>query len=256
MKISIITITKNSENTIEETINSVKSQTYPNIEYIIVDGASDDNTLKIINSNRDIITTLISENDFGIYDAMNKGLSLATGDIIGILNSDDTYFSPNTVERVVQAFKANNTDSIYSNLCYVDEHKHIIRYWKAGVLKKTSFQFGWMPPHPTFWVKKSIYEKHGRFNTDFRFSADYELMLRLLHKEKISWHYLNELTVKMRIGGVSNASIKNRLIANSEDIKAWKINHLKPIWLLTRIAKPIRKITQFKIWRKKRLSTT
>lgn len=251
MKISIITVTKNSENTIEETINSVRSQTYSNLEYIIIDGASDDNTINIINSNRDVITTLISEKDYGIYDAMNKGLRIATGEIIGILNSDDTFFNPNTVARVVQAFKAHNTDSIYSNLCYVDDHQNIIRFWRAGVIKRTSFQFGWMPPHPTFWVKKSIYETHGRFNTDLKFSADYELMLRLLYKEKISWYYLNEVTVKMKIGGVSNASIKNRLTANYEDIKAWKINHLKPIWLLTRIVKPLRKITQFKIWRKK-----
>lgn len=246
MKISIITITYNSEKTIADTIKSVLVQTYKNIEYIIIDGKSSDKTLKIINKYKKKKFKIISEKDYGIYDALNKGISLATGDIIGFLHSDDVFYDKQVLFNIAKTFENYNIDSLYGDLLYVNAQNtnKIIRYWKSKDFNKSSFKAGWMPAHPTFYVKKEIYKKYGNFNINLKISADYELMLRFLYKNTISTKYLPLILVKMRMGGTSNVNLKNRLIANQEDKKAWEMNNLNmPFY--TNILKPLRKITQY-----------
>lgn len=246
MKVSIITVCYNSEATIEDTVKSVLSQNHHETEYIIVDGKSTDDTLNIINKYRDQVDHFISEKDNGIYDAMNKGLALATGDVIGILNSDDLYSDQDVITNIVNTFKASGADAVYADLVYVDKKNtsEIKRYWKAGSYSSGLFKHGWMPPHPTFFVKKDIYDKFGKFNLQLKSAADYEIMLRFIHKHKIKVAYFPEVIIKMRAGGVSNVSIKNRLKANREDRLAWRINGLKP-GLFTLYLKPLLKLGQF-----------
>ena len=243
-KISIITIAYNSANTIEDTIQSVVNQDYPNVEYIIVDGASKDGTLEIVNRYKDKIAVVVSEPDKGIYDAMNKGVQLATGDIIGILNSDDFYANNQVITSIANTI--GDSDAIYADLVYVSQNDtdKIIRKWISGPYKEGAFIKGWMPPHPTFFLRKKIYDKYGVYNLQLKSAADYELMLRMIHKYKIKVAYLPEIITKMRVGGQSNASLKNRIAANKEDRMAWKMNGLKP-GLFTLTVKPLRKITQF-----------
>lgn len=244
MKVSIITIAYNSAETIEDTIKSIVTQNYSNLEYIIIDGGSTDKTLSIVDKFKDLITTIVSEPDKGIYDAMNKGVQNATGDIVGILNSDDIYADNKVVSRIVEAI--GNKDSIYADLVYVDRDNtdKVTRYWKSGKYRKGIFKSGWMPPHPTFFIKKSCYNQYGTYNLQLKSAADYELMLRMLHKHNISVAYLPEVITKMRVGGQSNATLVNRIKANKEDKLAWSINDLKP-GPLTLIMKPVRKIGQF-----------
>jgi len=246
MKISIITVSYNSSATIRDTIESVLSQTYPDFEYILVDGKSTDDTLAIIQSYQHPNIRWVSEPDKGIYDAMNKGLKLATGDVVGILNSDDFYMHPEVLSKVAQTFEAEQVDSVYSDLAYVDEKdtNKMIRYWKSGRYKEGSFLTGWMPPHPTFFVRRQVYEQYNPFDVRLKSAADYELMLRFIHKFKISVAYIPEILVKMRTGGKSNASLKNRLRANREDRLAWEYNKLTPK-LYTLLLKPLRKLEQF-----------
>ncbi len=247
MKISLVTVCFNSEKTIAQTIGSVLEQTYKNIEYIIVDGASTDNTLAVLKQYEGHIAKIISEPDYGIYDAMNKGIRAATGDVIGFLNADDVYAGNYVLERVAKAFEKDETvDSVYGDLCYVSDvnPNEIVRFWRAGEFNEKSFLNGWMPPHPTFFVRKSILDKYGLFDPTFRFAGDYELILRLLYKHHISTKYLRFLMVKMRIGGAGNRWLENRLIANLEDRLAWKKNKLRPRPYTT-FLKPIRKLFQF-----------
>lgn len=246
MKISIITVSFNSQNTIEETILSVINQSYKEIEYIIIDGKSADETMSIIEKYKDKISIIISEKDKGIYDAMNKGINLATGDIIGILNSDDVYASNDVITEVAKKIKESNADALYADLVYVERNNlnKIKRYWKSGKFKRSKFKWGWMPPHPTVFIKKHLYNKFGTFNLELKSAADYELMLRFFYKENITPVYLQKVITKMRQGGESNATVKNRVNANKEDRKAWKINACKPYWL-TLYFKPLRKIPQF-----------
>jgi len=245
MKVSVITVCFNSEATIEDTLRSMQAQTHGNIEYIIIDGSSTDKTLQIIERYKHITAKVISEPDKGIFDAMNKGIGLATGDIIGILNSDDFYKSADALSKVVNAF-ASGVSAVYGDIEYVkkNETKKVVRYWRSGIFSKIKMKYGWMPPHPAFFVRADVYKKYGTFNTQLRVSADYELMLRVLYKQKIKVAYLNKTLVCMRIGGNSNNSIKSRLKANNEDKLAWKINNLDYSFFTT-ILKPIRKIPQF-----------
>ncbi len=246
MKVTIITVTYNSERFLEQTIRSVIDQSYKNIEYVIVDGGSTDGTKTIIEKYRSHIHQFISEKDNGIYDALNKGISLATGDIIGILHSDDFYTSSQVIAHVAEKLISEGTDALYADLNYVQQNntQKIVRKWHSGKYKPGSFVYGWMPPHPTFFVKNEVYKKFGAFDLSFKTSADYELMLRLIHKHHISVSYLNECIVNMRVGGQSNVSVNNRILANIEDRKAWEVNGLKPN-ILTLWLKPLRKITQF-----------
>jgi glycosyltransferase involved in cell wall biosynthesis len=246
LKISIITTTYNSASTIEQTIQSVLKQSYTHIEYIIVDGVSTDGTLDILNKYKSQISKIVSEKDKGIYDALNKGIDLATGDIIGLLHSDDFYISSGVIENVANSFNQNKCDALYADLYYVDKDDtdKIKRKWHSGNYSEGAFLNGWMPPHPTFFVKKEIYKKYGAFDLQFTSAADYELMLRLIHKYKIKLAYLDEFIVKMRVGGKSNVTVKNRVTANLEDRKAWEVNGLKPRFY-TLTLKPLRKIFQF-----------
>lgn len=246
IKVSVITSSYNSEATITDTINSVNKQTYSNIEHVFIDGKSTDNSVELIEklSTREKIVT--SEKDKGIYDAMNKGIALASGDIVGILNSDDFYADENVIADVVELFEKTKADAVYADLDYVEEvdTNKVVRKWRSGNYKHGHFKWGWMPPHPTLFLRKEVYEKHGHFNLELKSAADYEIMLRFIHKHKIKLAYLPRVTVKMRLGGLSNSSIKHRMFANKEDRKAWKINGLKP-YFFTLYLKPLRKIAQY-----------
>ena len=248
MKISIITITYNSAATVEDTIKSVVSQDYPNLEYIIIDGKSKDNTLEIVNRYSDKISKVVSERDKGLYDALNKGIKHATGDVIGMLHSDDLYANNQVISHIANVFsKDPSTEAVYADLVFVNriDTDKVMRTWTSGQYEEGAFLRGWMPPHPTFFVRKECYEKFGGFNTeDLKLSADYELMLRMIHKNKIKIAYLPEVIVKMRMGGISNVSFFVKLKANMEDKMAWKLNGLKP-GLMTTIMKPLRKIRQY-----------
>lgn len=246
MTVSIITVVYNGADTIAEAIESVLGQTYQDIEYIIVDGASTDDTAKIVRSYGDRITRFISEPDKGLYDAMNKGIAATTGHIVGILNADDLYRHPDVIRRVVGVFQQQAVEGVYGDLVYAPRNKpdQVTRYWQAGVYQPGAFLKGWMPPHPTFFVKASVYSLYGNFTTSLRSAADYELMLRFIHKHHIRVAYLPEVLVTMRLGGVSNSSLGNRLRANREDRLAWQLNKLKPNWF-TLWLKPIRKLVQF-----------
>jgi glycosyltransferase len=245
MKISIITACYNSSATIGDTLKSVAAQDYNNIEHIIVDGASTDDTLEIV-KNYPHIAKIVSEKDKGIYDAMNKGISIATGDVIGILNSDDIYTHSSTVSKVISAFGSNGAEVVYADLQYVryDDLNKVTRTWHSGKFSKRKFYFGWMPPHPTFFVRRSIYEKIGNFNCALKSAADYEFMLRVLLKNDFKPYYIPEVLVKMRTGGMSNATLGNRMRANREDREAWRINNISP-YFFTIPFKPLRKVLQF-----------
>lgn len=249
LTVSIITASYNSASTIRECLDSVKDQG-DNVEHIVIDGGSTDGTLDIVRSYPHI-SRVISGPDRGIYDAMNKGIALATGDVIGILNSDDFYADGNVLTRVAKVFTKDCIESCYGDLVYVDpaDISKIIRNWKSGAFLKDKFYWGWMPPHPTFFVRREVYGQYGVFNRDMGSAADYELMLRLLLKQGISTAYIPEVLVKMRAGGVSNNSLFNRLKANRMDRKAWDINGLDPHpW--TAYMKPLRKIGQFFVFTK------
>jgi len=245
MKVSIITISYNSASTIEDTIKSVISQNYSDLEYIIVDGGSTDNTLEIINKYKDKIFKLISEPDKGIYDAMNKGVGIATGEIIGIINSDDFYIDDNILREVVNQFEKADTDAVYGDIVYVDREdisKHV-RYWKAGEYAEKKLNYGWIMPHPAVFIKKEIYNKFGLFNLDFKIAADYELLLRFLkHGMKIS--YLPKTLVCMREGGYSASGLGRRKAGWAELKKAWLVNNLSVsrFFILRRI---LHKVNQY-----------
>ena len=246
MKISIITVVLNNKSYIEDCIKSVLSQTYKDIEYIIVDGNSIDGTVEIIKKYEKFISKWISEPDAGIYDAMNKGIGLASGDIIGLLNSDDFYSHHDILSTMANLFKDSSVDACYGDLDYVHAHDtgSVFRSWRCCPYREQRFYWGWMPPHPTFFVCKRIYKQYGDFNLELGSSAVYELMLRFLLRHKIKSHYIPEVMIKMRTGGTSNNSLRNRLVANYMDRRAWRVNGLKPYpWTL--ILKPLRKINQY-----------
>lgn len=247
-KISIITVSYNSAATIEDTIRSVTEQTYDNIEYIIVDGLSKDNTMEIVERYKDRIATVVSEKDDGIFFAFNKGVKLATGDVVGILNSDDFYTNNEVIAKLAQKFEETGADSVYGDLVYVDPDNtdKIVRYWQSRPYKRKLFEYGWMPPHPTFFCKRELYEKHGDFNTWMKISNDYEIVLRFLYKRHATAAYIPEVLIKMRAGGNSNGNLRKRYVANWEDRKSWEVNDLK-MPLFSMYLKPLQKIGQFYI---------
>lgn len=244
-KISIITATFNNEFSIESTIQSVLNQTYKNIEYIIIDGKSTDNTLEIIKNYADNISKVVSEKDYGIYDALNKGLLNATGEIIGFLHADDLFYDEYVLEKISDAFENYNVGAVYGNLQYVSKNEtdKIIRNWISGDYKYSKLKKGWMPPHPTFYVKKDVYERFGNFNTKYKISADYDLMMRFIGLNKIDIKYLNEYFVKMRVGGKSNKSLRNIFLKMREDLNSMKKNKIGGFYTL--FMKNISKLPQF-----------
>ena len=245
MKITIITATYNNQKTLEQTIKSVLGQTYPHIEYIIIDGESTDRTLTIIEKYRRSFSEIICEPDWGMYHALNKGIKLATGDIIGFLHADDFYTNENVIKKIADVFKTEKTDSVYGDLEYVSatDTNKIIRNWKAGQFNIAELKKGWMPPHPTFYVKKEIYRKFGDFNLEYEIAADYDLMLRFLGKHEITTSYLPEILVKMRWGGKSNSNLANIIKKSKEDYFALKENNIGGLKSL--FYKNFRKIGQF-----------
>jgi len=246
LKVSVITAVFNGAKTIQDCIKSVSGQIYPNIEHIIIDGGSTDGTLEVIKRYTEKRVNIVSEPDNGIYDALNKGIRQASGEVIGLLYSDDFYAHDRVIEKVADIFMKYNIDSCYGDLQYVDKNNpdKVIRYWKSSQYRHGKFKYGWMPPHSTFFVKKEIYNKYGYFNTNFKIAADYELMLRFLEKHKISTYYTPEVFIKMRIGGTSNRNIKNLIIKSNEDYRAWKVNNLNG-GFYTILLKNLCKIPQF-----------
>ncbi len=247
MKISIITVVYNNEKTIEDALNSVLGQTYKNIEYVIIDGKSKDNTVSIIKEHENKLGFFISEKDSGIYDAMNKGILAATGDVIGILNSDDLYQDATVIESVMNQFIQNPTlDIVYGDLVYVksDNVDKVVRNWKSNPYHNNFFDNGNVPPHPSLFVKKRIYEEAGLFNLDFKLAADYEFMLRIFKKHNFKSKYINKVIVKMRLGGATNQSFSNIKKQNIEILKTWKHNQLKLPFLLMPL-RIIKRLIQF-----------
>ena len=244
MKISIITATFNSEKTICSTLQSVDNQTYKNIEHIVIDGKSTDKTLEIV-AKFSSVSKVISEKDSGVYFALNKGIKKASGDVIGFLHADDFFANDLILEKIAEKFKDTNADILYADLDYVafENQKKIIRHWKSGDFSFKKLKKGWMPPHPTFYVKKSIYDRLGYFDTSFSIAADYDLMLRFLSDKTLKVVYLPEVTVKMRVGGISNRNLKNILQKSREDLRAMKKNHVGNFFTL--IMKNLQKIPQF-----------
>ena len=245
LTISIISVTLNAASTIRNCVESVKFQTYP-AEHFIIDGLSQDGTPALARRYALPSATIISEPDKGLYDAMNKGLNLATGDVVGILNADDLYPHGRVLSTVAKAFEDPELEACYGDVIFVDRESigRIVRYWKAKPYEKRLFYNGWMPPHTTFFARRSVYEKHGGFNLEFGSAADYELMLRFLVRHEVRVGYIPEVLMIMRMGGVSNVSIRNRLKANRLDRRAWKSNGLKPKWW-TMAAKPLSKLKQY-----------
>lgn len=247
MKISIITVCYNSASTIRDTIESVLAQTYSNIEYIIVDGASKDNTLQIINSYKEKIHEIISESDQGIYDAMNKGIKSATGEVVGFINADDFYASTDVIAQIAQAFMHNPVEAVYGDLCYVRQSdvESVVRYWRSSVFKAGDFKKGWCPPHPTFYVRRSVYLQHGFF--ELTIAADIEIMMRFLEVHRVSAQYLPITFVKMRLGGESNRSFANIIRQNKEILKALKRHGLQSSFWKFILCKFISRVKQFLI---------
>ncbi len=243
--LSLITATFNAEKTLAHNIRCVAQQSIA-VEHVIVDGGSKDDTMKVVEAHREHLAQVVSEPDDGLYDAMNKGIRMVTGDVVGILNADDFYPSDHVLERVRAQFDDPDVGACYGDLWYVDEHDtdKVTRRWQAGAFERNKFYWGWMPPHPTFFVRRELYDQFGDFNLTLGSAADYELMLRFLLRHGVKARYVPEVLVHMRAGGVSNASVSNRLAANRMDRQAWRVNGLRPYpWTIA--AKPLRKVLQW-----------
>ncbi|WP_429051464.1 glycosyltransferase family 2 protein [Aeromonas veronii] len=245
MKVSIITATYNSAVTIHDTLASLESQTYPDIEYIIVDGASKDNTLEVINNNCTRVSKIISEPDRGIYDALNKGIAAATGDIVGFLHSDDLLAYPEAIADLVHVFSVGEYDAVYADLEYVQQNdiSKVVRLWQSGKYNKKKLKYGWMPAHPTFYMRRRCYQKFNDFDLNYKIAADYDSILRYLWRENVRAGYLPQVLIKMRVGGISNRSLSTILRKMHEDIQAMRNNGL--FWPVTLAWKNLSKIPQF-----------
>ncbi len=248
LKVSIITPTYNSAATLMDCIASVVQQDYTNVEYVIIDGNSKDNTKALIANAMEQYPQIkyLSESDFGVYDALNKGISMVTGDIIGFVHSDDFLANPKVITTIVEAFSTTNCEAVYGDLEYVNK-KHtlkVIRYWKSCNFNSKFLRRGWMPPHPTLFLKKSVYDKNGIFNITYKIAADYDYVLRIFRDEQLVSCYLPIVMTKMRIGGISNRSLKNIILKSREDYKILKQNKFSsPLYTL--LFKNLTKLKQF-----------
>lgn len=227
MKISIVTVSFNSANTIVNTINSVNEQSYFDLEHILIDGKSTDSTFNIINSLSKRSPKILSEPDGGIYDAMNKGIKMASGDIVGMLNSDDKFISKDTVKTIAESFNKYDIDCTYGNMIYRNIKGNISRTWKSSSFVPGLFEKSWSPAHPTFYCKRELYNKYGYYKTDYQIAADVELMLRFLQVHKIKSHHIDDFLVEMLEGGVSNNGLKSTMTITKEMKKAFRENNLK-----------------------------
>lgn len=229
MKVSLITVSYNSASTIKDTIDSVLAQDYPNIEYIVVDGNSKDQTKEIVRSYGDRITKFLSEPDKGIYDAMNKGIGLATGDVIGMINSDDFYSSSEIISQAAKAFSDESVDAVFGDLVFVDPQNltRVVRRYSSKGWRPEKFARGFMPAHPTFFVRRNFYAQLGVFKTDYRIAADYELLIRFLYVNRLRYQYLPLNMVTMRKGGVSSNGLKSNIILNEEIIRGCRENGIQ-----------------------------
>ncbi|MEP6482548.1 MAG: glycosyltransferase family 2 protein [Rhodoglobus sp.] len=241
MKIFVITASHNSARTIGDTLRSVNAQTHPDIEHIVVDGASTDATLAIVGAEGCRVTKLVSEPDLGIYDAMNKGLRLCTGDVVGLINSDDFYASERVLATVAAAFDDERVDAVYGDLCYVQKNapSRIVRYWRSSAFEPGSFARGWAPPHPTLYIRRPLYERFGGFDLSYSLAADVELMARFFEVHRMRARYIPEVLVTMRMGGATNKSLANVLKQNQEIWRALQAHRLASslgIYVLNKVA--------------------
>jgi len=245
LKFSIITATFNSSKTILYTIKSIQSQTYKNFEYLIIDGDSKDSTKKIVFNNFLVKTKFLSQSDCGIYDALNKGFKLAKGEVVGLLHSDDLYANKNVLKKISKIFSDPKVDIVYGDLDYIskDDPNKIIRHWSAGEFSLDKLKSGWMPPHPTFFIRRKLLNQIGFFDTRYKIAADYDFMLRALTQKNVNVVYLPEVLIKMRVGGMSNRSLKNILLKSYEDYQI--IRHHKIGGIGTLLFKNLSKISQF-----------
>jgi glycosyltransferase len=245
LKISIISAVYNNSEHLEACFSSVFSQSYPNIEYIVVDGGSTDGSVDIIRKYEHKISQWISEPDRGIYDALNKGIAMASGDVIGFLHSDDLFNSSGTIQNIAETFEKTDCDATYGNLEYVSRNNpgQVIRFWKSSPFKFELLKTGWMPPHPTLFVKRKWYGEKGTFRTDFRISADYDLILRLFSDSRFKSSYIDQVITRMRTGGASNRSLKNIYVKSKEDYIA--LRQTKVGGFGTLFLKNAQKILQF-----------
>jgi len=245
MKISVITAVYNARDTIADAIELVLAQDYADVELVVIDGASTDGTTKLLESFRDKIDVFVSEPDQGIYDALNKGIRHATGDVVGFLHADDLFADHTILSKIAAAFAAPDVGAVYGDLVYVSkaEPDNVIRYWQSGAYSIDKLKQGWMPPHPTFYVRRSLYEQHGGFDTSFHIAADYDCMLRFLGRAKIKATYIPLVMVKMRLGSESNRSVGNIIRKSKEDYRALKNNGVGGVWAL--VWKNLSKLPQF-----------
>lgn len=244
MKLSLITVSYNSKKTIQRTFNSIKMQDYKNIEYIVIDGGSTDGTIDIIKKNSNLINKWISEPDNGIYDAMNKGINISTGEVIGLINSDDFYNFQDSISLIMNAFKEKNADVVFANTYYVSSKntKKIVRKWRPGKFIKGSYKNGWHTPHPSFFAKKNLYSKYGNFDCNLTIAADFDLMLRFMETTNSKSNYLDKFITSMTLGGASNSSLKNIIRGNKDVIKAFSkydIN-ISPLYPILRLVPKIK----------------
>ncbi|MEO6361701.1 MAG: glycosyltransferase family 2 protein [Caldimonas sp.] len=229
MKISVVTVTWNSAATVADTLRSVNAQTHSDVEHLVVDGGSTDTTLEIVRAVGQRVACVVSERDRGIYDAMNKGIRLATGDVVGLLNSDDFYADDRALADVAAAFAAEPAlDAVYGDLCYVrpSDTTRIVRYWRSAPFEPGRFARGWAPPHPTLFVRREVYERHGLFDLAYPIAADFELMARLLEVHRVRVRHLPQVLVHMRTGGTTNRSLGNIVRQNGEILRALKQHRL------------------------------
>lgn len=245
MKITVITVTYNSASTIVDTLRSIAQQTHPNTEHIVIDGASTDATLSLVHKHASPTARVLSEPDSGIYDAMNKGLQLATGDLVGFLNADDIFDNPNVLMQIAGAASDPSVAAVYGDLMYVSQNDlgRVVRHWRSGGFVPSRLGFGWMPPHPTFYVRRALVAELGTFDTGFRIASDYDFMLRLLRRPGVVVRYVPQVLVRMRTGGASNRSASALWRKSSEDWRALRKNGVGGLSSL--LCKNLRKLPQF-----------
>ncbi|RYE32011.1 MAG: glycosyltransferase [Sphingobacteriaceae bacterium] len=244
MKVSVITVCYNAVSTIEASMRSLLNQDYENVEYLVIDGGSTDGTVDVIKRYLPQIAYFVSEPDLGMYDAINKGIAAASGEVIGLLHANDCLASPAVISTVVKTLNATKADAVYANLNFYAQNGRLIRKWTSKTCSRLLLETGWMPPHPTVYIRKNIFCRYGNYRLDFHTAADYELILRFFYRHKIKTAYVNRLFVKMLTGGISNKSIFNHVTGNINDLKAMKMHGLHAPFIAA-FLKPVQKLIQY-----------